>query len=345
MKMNTFQLNEQNFPLGIAPDPEIADLWQWAAQQKSAIRSALNQHGAVLLRGFSIADTETFEAFVAAITDDEWVDYREAATPRSHVRGHVFTSTEYPATERIFFHNENSHTTSWPLYLAFYCQTPALVGGATPITDCRKIYQDIPQVIRQQFESRKILYCRNFGHGLGIHWSKGFPATTQAEMTQYCQEHGLTPQWQGGDKLRLTYRRWASLRHPLTGDYVWFNHATFFSFYSLPAETQQLIQQYVGKDKSPYDTFYGDGSEIGAETIALLKSLYEKHAVSIPYQQHDILLIDNLLVAHGRESYQGKREVFVTMTKKMRCQDFGYLLGSSADTCEPLQRSAELNSN
>ena len=322
--MKTYTVNDLGFPLVISPGAEPIELVKWASGAREEIRAHLNKHGAILFRGFDVSKVDTFEQFVAAATGDNWVEYREAATPRSHVKGQVFTSTEYPRSETIFYHNENSHTTTWPLYLAFYCETPAQQGGATPITDCRKIYQDIPAEVREKFESKQVKYARNFGHGVGIHWLKGFPVNSKAEMESYCAKYDMSPRWGKDDKLSLSYRRWASLKHPVTSDKVWFNHATFFNFFSLSADTQDLISQYLGKENSPYDTFYGDDDEIDMETINLLKSIYEKHAVSIPYEKNDVLLLDNMLVAHGREPFSGERNVYVTMTQQQDCNDFQY---------------------
>lgn len=322
--MKEYTVNDLGFPLVMSPAGESVDLLSWAKSARKEIREHLNTHGAILFRGFDISEVETFEQFVAAATGDDWVEYREAATPRSHVKGQVFTSTEYPASESIFYHNENSHTTTWPLYLAFYCQTPADKGGATPLSDCRKIYKEIPQDVKDLFESKQVKYARNFGHGLGIHWLKGFPVNSKEEMQDYCAKYDMYAKWSGDDKLSLTYRRWASLTHPVTNDKVWFNHATFFNFFSLAEETQSLISQYIGKEHSPYDTFFGDGLDIDKDTIHLLKSLYEKYAVSVPYEKNDILLIDNMLVAHGREPFSGERKVYVTMTQQQNHKDFQF---------------------
>ena len=322
--MKKMTINEQGFPIVLSPSDSDFNLIEWAKESRSYIRELLNEHGAILFRGFNIDTVEKFEEFSSDATVDEWVEYREAATPRSHINGNVFTSTEYPASETIFFHNENSHTTSWPLYLAFYCKTPANVGGETPITDCRKIYQDMPQELKDSFEQKQVMYERNFGYGVGIHWSDGFPVENKQEMDAYCAEYDMTADWKEGDKLRIQYKRWASLEHPVTKDKVWFNHGTFFNFYSLAPETQSLIDQYIGKENAPYNTYLGDRSEISPNAIRQLRELYNKHSVRVPYEKNDILLIDNMLMAHGREPFEGEREVFVTMTQNISCENFNY---------------------
>lgn len=83
--------------------------------------------------------------------------------------------------------------------------------------------------------------------------------------------------------------------------------------------TRDLIRQHIGEENAPYNTYYGDGTKISENTIAILKQMYKKHSVKIPYQPGDILLIDNMLTAHGREPFKGNREVLVAMTGKIQC--------------------------
>jgi len=46
-----------------------------------------------------------------------------------------------------------------------------------------------------------------------------------------------------------------------------------------------------------------------------LRQAYHEETVSFPWQQGDILMLDNMLVAHGRAPYAGPREILVGMTE------------------------------
>ena len=45
--------------------------------------------------------------------------YTYRSSPRTQVKGNVFTSTEYPADQRIPFHTEMSYTKTWPMKIGF----------------------------------------------------------------------------------------------------------------------------------------------------------------------------------------------------------------------------------
>jgi alpha-ketoglutarate-dependent taurine dioxygenase len=48
--------------------------------------------------------------------------------------------------------------------------------------------------------------------------------------------------------------------------------------------------------------------------------VYKSLEVSFPWKERDILLLDNLLTAHGRNPFSGERRMFVAMGD-MLCYD------------------------
>lgn len=101
---------------------------------EKAIRACVEQElltrGALLFRGFAVQSLSDFEAFVKLLTP-ELLDYEFGSTPRSHLQGRIYTSTEYPAHQHIPLHNEQAYTIEWPLKIWFYCAQAAAEGGNT----------------------------------------------------------------------------------------------------------------------------------------------------------------------------------------------------------------------
>jgi alpha-ketoglutarate-dependent taurine dioxygenase len=314
-------LNEdRGLPWVIQPMIRNISLIEWGRTNGELIHSLLLKHGAILFRGFDPGTALDLEHFVEA-TSREWAAYREPATPRQQVSENIFTSTEYPAEQTIFLHNENSHCDSWPARIYFLCITPPSSGGETPIADCRRVFKRIDPAIKRGFLTKKILYIRNFGGGLGFPWQTVFGTSNRAEVESYCRQHQMRVKWREGDRLRVEYIRDAVATHPTTGESVWFNHGVFFNCSTLDPEVRkQLLAQFEPEDL-PYNTYYGDGSQIDPSVMDELRSAYREETVSFPYRAGDLLMLDNMLVAHGRSPFEGNRRVLVGMSDPVKSID------------------------
>ena len=115
-------------PLIVRPAVKGLSLPAWAAGNAEFINSNLRRHGALLFRDFNVRTTADFQNFLGA-TGAGLMEYRERSSPRSQVGENVYTSTDYPADQSIFPHNEHSYSQTFPLKLFFYCLAPAEQGG------------------------------------------------------------------------------------------------------------------------------------------------------------------------------------------------------------------------
>ncbi len=299
-------------PVG-AGDPERS-----AAAIRDCVAEALPAHGAVLFRGFSVTSLSDFEAFVQRLTP-ELLGYEFGSTPRSRLQGRIYTSTEYPAHQHIPLHNEQSYTTEWPLKIWFHCAEAAPEGGSTPIADSREVFRRIPAAIRERFEAKKVMYVRNYGNGLDVPWQKVFDTTDRATVERFCHRAGIVCEWKEDGELRTRQVCQAIAAHPRTGDLVWFNQAHLFHVSNLdPAVQEGLLAVVEEEDELPRHAFYGDGSPIELSVLEEIRDVYRRLAVEFTWRQGDVLLLDNMLVAHGRAPYRGPRKVLVAMAESYR---------------------------
>jgi alpha-ketoglutarate-dependent taurine dioxygenase len=116
----------------IEPASDEIEAVAWATAQRRPIRELLLRHGGILFRGFTGGSVETFRSFIAAVSGEP-LPYMEGTSPRHEVGDHIYTSTDYPAHQRIPLHNELSYSNTWPLRLFFHCVVPLASGGATPV--------------------------------------------------------------------------------------------------------------------------------------------------------------------------------------------------------------------
>ncbi len=56
-------------------------------------------------------------------------------------------------------------------------------------------------------------------------------------------------------------------------------------------------------------------TELTPEVAEHLREAYRKEKITFPWKTGDVLLLDNMSVAHSREPYRGERKVIVAMTE------------------------------
>jgi alpha-ketoglutarate-dependent taurine dioxygenase len=299
-------------PLVIEPRVSGVALPEWAGAHREQVAALLLERRALLFRGFDVRSAETFKAVVEALSQ-EMLDYHEGSSPRTVISRHVYTSTEYPAGHRIFPHNELTYRLVFPRKIFFGCLQPATTRGETPVVDVRRVLAHIPTELRARFEAQGWMLVRNYGDGFGIRWQQAFGTEDRAVVDAYCRENGVLTDWKSGDRLRTRQVRRVVARHPQTGEALWFNHVAFFNITSIEEETARLLQRNFAVDELPTNTYFGDGSPIEPSVVEILREAYERELHDWPWLQGDVLLLDNMTMAHGRQPFTGPRRVLVSL--------------------------------
>jgi alpha-ketoglutarate-dependent taurine dioxygenase len=302
-----------SLPFLITAPEQAMPVRAFLPQNRELIRLTLREQGAVLLRGFEVGGVAGFDD-VVRIVSGQPLSYVERSSPRSLVQGQIYTSTDYPPTEEIFLHNENSYQADWPLTLFFHClQAPATLG-ATPLADVRRVYAAIDPEVRDEFARRGWMVVRNFSEGMGVPWQQAFNTEDRHQVAEYCRSSGIEPEWTATG-LRTRVRRPAVHQHPVTGETVWFNHLTFFHVSTLGPELSAGLREIYAEKDLPTNTYYGDGSRIPDEVVDHLRACYRQASRRFDWQLQDVLLVDNMLTAHGREPFTGARKIVVAMAE------------------------------
>lgn len=320
VKMEPLRQGEP-LPLLVRPALDGVDLPEWAAANRDEIERLLQEHGGLLFRGFAMRDSADLNRFVSAASSGP-LEYGERSSPRTHVANRVYTSTEHPADQEIFLHNEQSYNLNFPLKIIFMCTVAAEEGGATPIADVRRIHRAIPEEVRRPFEEKGYMYVRNFGDGFGLSWQEAFQTDDPAQVEAYCAANRIDAEWKDGGRLRTRQVRRAVAKHPRSGETAWFNHATFFHRTTLDPSVRAAFEAaFHAEDDFPNNTLYGDGTPIAPETMELLRGVYRDNTVRFPWQAGDVLMLDNMLTAHARDPFRGPRKVLTAMADPFRWDD------------------------
>jgi hypothetical protein len=166
--------------------------------------------------------------------------------------------------------------------------------------------------LRDRF-AEGVRYTRTSRKEIGLSWQETFQTTDPTEVEKYCAQHGLSLEWTA-DALRTWQLRPSSRREPHTGEEVWFNQANLFHISSLEPDIREALLASYDEIDLPRNAYHADGSPISVEDIAEITSVYDKVSFSHPWRAGDVLVVNNMLMAHGRQPFAGDRRILVAMT-------------------------------
>ncbi|TXH70054.1 MAG: TauD/TfdA family dioxygenase [Lysobacteraceae bacterium] len=317
MKMDSLFSTSDHYPIVIRPggDASISALHEYLVSQEADIRALLLKHGGILFRGFNFGGAENFRLTAEKLGAKPF-SYVGGDSPRNRVIADVFTSTEYPATEVITLHNEMSYLPEWPSRLFFFSLIPALSGGQTSLANSGDVMNAMSPEIIGKFREKRINYVRNFHSNIpfGKSWQATYQTEDRGRVEEIANGQGSTCSWMPNGVLRVTTKCDAFKVHPATEDEVWFNQAEQWHSTSINPMLRGMFEQMVGKGNLPHECEYGDGDSMEEEHLVEIRRVLNSHKLLFDWQKDDFLMIDNILMMHGRESFKGERKTLAYLS-------------------------------
>jgi alpha-ketoglutarate-dependent taurine dioxygenase len=343
----------RTLPIIVSPrwNDSVAFLTAWLEKNRPWVDEQILKYGALLIRGFKIDTAPEFEKATLALHPDLCDAYR-GTSPRSLMPGtkYAFSAADAPVNYPIAQHLEMSFLKAPPRHLYFGCMEASdKPGGETALCDFRKVYEDLNPKLRNKLATKKIRYTRThkkvgekFTYDVGamLGWPKLFETCDMKEVEKICRkEEAPQPQWTGPKKDTFV-QQWIDepfQRHPVTGEFVWFNHSQVFHWTTFPAELLYsfkrvkdihllihfiFISIFVGIKygilgyKMALTTDFGDGTPVTFSEMNEIRACIHKNMVFSRWRKGDILCIDNFSVSHGRQpTYDKGRKVIVSWSQ------------------------------
>src|SRR6266545_3810090 len=333
-------------PLVIEPESseELAPLLEWISAHTALLHQKLCLHGGLLFRGFKVMDAEDFEQ-VALRVDPDLRDKNPLDDGlRPHNSRFVFGATIYSSLHTLPFHNEDSYLPKNPAKIMFCCLKAPTSGGETLIVDCRRVYEDVPGEIIEQFRGKALPMARRFRFSI---LCRNMGTNDRDIIEAACKELGADNiSWSERNELIVNCKLPAIIYHDRTGEPIWFNrllganpwaflNQAFFSTIKtrdlvlkaraiglLPAYliyfAPFVLQQILAGKRFPVEDAAQEkmnAPAISSKTAYRLARAYWKNAVVFTWKEGDILVLDNRLVAHGRMPFRGERSVLTCVTQ------------------------------
>ena len=312
-----------NLDLGAGRPPILhavggSDPIAWTTERRNEVRQILARYGSVLVRGLGLCDSTQAAAAMNRLTSTGLLPEREPFAPRTPLGDGLQSATPWPASQQMCLHNELSYVLDPPAFMLFACLTAPARGGATPVGDGAAVLQGLPSALVARFEREGWLLVRHYNDAIGASWAEAFRTDDRAAVEHYCRNHGIEFSWDADGGLRTRQRRRAVVRHPVDGRPCWFNQVAFLSEWALDPDVREYLIEANGPDGLPFTTRFGNGEPIGEDVVNFINEAYTAQTLREPWQAGDLLVVDNIRTAHGRDAYEGDRTVVVGMADPFR---------------------------
>jgi hypothetical protein len=301
----------------------LSDAVQWVNDRRDELLRLSTVHGAVLLRGYPLKTAQDFDAVVSALKLPNF-PYQKSLSNAVRVNRteRVFTANEAPADYSIFFHHEMAQTPLFPAKILFFCELPAVEGGATPICRSDVLYEQL-KAVQPQFiadcEAKGLRYTNvmpddnDLKSSMGRSWKNTLEVTSREAAEARLAELNYSWEWLPDGCLKATTPPLPAVMEISPGRKTFFN---------------QMIAAYRGWKDSRNDISeairHGDGTPLDVKAVSEAIKLSDDLAFDVQWQAGDAVLIDNTVAMHARRPFTGPRKVLASLAE-MRTQQFELL--------------------
>jgi alpha-ketoglutarate-dependent taurine dioxygenase len=248
-------------------------------KERTQIIELVEQHGAVVLRGFDIRTPADHEALMvdclglSVIFTDHYLRRSAQVLSAADRSRRSETTLDLPADSTLQGpHVENGWRSRRPRYVSFWCETPAAEHGETALFDLSESFAKLSPEIRAYFERYPSVYAAS-GERYAINSTLIHPSTGKECLVLWYFESPLS------DHAVAAYEKTSHHRDAPRA--------------VSPHKAINFPLRHVFRTES------GEISLSEAQAAELMDCLYD-NADYLRWQAGDVLLMDNIRLAHGR---------------------------------------------
>jgi hypothetical protein len=317
----------------IPAEASAADIASYFYEAKDEIQLSLDKHGALCLKGMeALSEAAQFQTAISRALPS-LRSYVGGTSPRTRLDGFVMTATETPPTWSIPLHQEMAYTKNGPDRVVFLCRQPATGGGGlSMLGDMRTALEAIPKEVRSAIGSRRLRLRRTLPSrqnvqakaGIKKTWEEVFDTTDRLAVEGIAAARNWEIEWLDRNTMQMFQEPLPPTRkHPRTGDLVWHNQIHFFSPTCMIAwaardgryEDVAELSHALSAEPELMDNvvFEDTKEEVAAPMAQVIADTLLNIEVPTALDRGDLLIIDNVLMAHGRSPFHGQRDLMVVL--------------------------------
>lgn len=282
----------------------------------------LDTRKALLFQGSPTFDVESFGSFLVDLKLN-YYPYIGGAAPRTVIptaagKDIIFTANESPAEQPIPFHHELAQCPNPPEYVFFYCDIPPESGGQTPIIDSTKVYRfahdNYPYFI-DTLKKHGARYIRTLpaeddpSSPIGRSYKNTWNVSSEAELEAKLRKiDGCEWEFLPDGSVRVTTEPVPAIR--LVTDHAQ-NEIFQWTF------ANSIVAAFLGWQDTRNDRhealLFGNNERMPEHVLQSIADFMHENRVLYTWKKGDVMALNNRLVMHSRNPFEGKRRVLASI--------------------------------
>ncbi|MEU9197823.1 TauD/TfdA family dioxygenase [Streptomyces hundungensis] len=294
-------------PEGIGGPEELGQ--RLAALGQQELTALLAEEKALVFRGFDVTHETLADVLDLLLPSRCGTGTR----PRDRIAdGSCCVADDRPETT-VWPYHKMSAAHTWPTRLALYCHTAPRTAGATVLVDGETWLAALdPAVCERLTPGVRYVRFLHDGFGVGESWRSAFGTEHREQVELFLDGTGDEWAWKACGGIQVTRTLPATVKHPVTGNEVWFNQ--LHRWHPAGCGPRNALSWMLLEDQLPWNVTFADGSPIPDHIVSEICVRGFATAVEVPWNWGDLMLLDNVSLAHGRLPFTGTRRICVAMS-------------------------------